>query len=64
MKLLPLWSALLVLSLAGCGGAQYANPSRAVSEDIAASHWAGASDTSTNTSQLLDFRDNDIDNRN
>jgi hypothetical protein len=61
MKLLPLVSAGLLLALAACGGPQYAVPSRAVSEDIAAAHWSGASDTSTNTARLLDFRDDDID---
>jgi hypothetical protein len=63
MKFLPLFSAMLLLSLAGCGAPEYAVPSQAVSEDIAASHWSGASDTSINTGQLLDFRDSDIDGR-
>ena len=55
MKLVALLPLLL---LAACGTGEYAVPSRAVSQDIAASHWSGAS--STNTSQLLDFRDSDI----
>lgn len=58
MKLLqfaPL--ALLALALAACSG-EHVTPSRAISEDIAASHWAGAAGTSSNAA--FDFRDSDI----
>lgn len=63
MTRFSLISAGLLLTLAACGSPQYVAPSRAISEDIAASHWSGASDLSTNTARLLDFRDNDIDQR-
>ncbi len=58
MKLLqfaPL--ALLALALAACSG-EYVTPSQAASDDIAASHWAGAAGTSSNA--VFDFRDSDI----
>jgi hypothetical protein len=59
MKTIHLLTAVFLgLSLAACGTGEYAVPSRAVSQDIAAAHWSGAGDTSS--SQMLDFRDSDI----
>jgi hypothetical protein len=57
-----MWTALrvvpLLLILSACGSAEYAVPSQAISKDIDASQFGGASPRNMN--QMLDFRDSDI----
>ena len=59
---MPMRTALqilpLLLILSACGGPEYAVPSQAVSRDIDASQFGGASPR--NMDQMLDFRDSDL----
>ncbi len=56
LRVLPLLLTLIILS--ACGSPEYAVPSQAISKDIDASQFGGASPR--NMDQMLDFRDSDI----
>jgi hypothetical protein len=62
MMVMPMPTALrvlpLLLILSACGAPEYSVPSQAVSKDIDASQFGGASPR--NMDQMLDFRDSDL----